>query len=64
IYRDNGLSERLSSLHWDEEGRPLLFNLYDYRRQLQNGVIRLREDGMVQIAVSPVKAPAPLEARL
>ncbi|MBG7025728.1 hypothetical protein I5J11_18620 [Pseudomonas aeruginosa] len=44
--------------------RPLLFNLYDYRRQLQNGVIRLREDGMVQIAVSPVKAPAPLEARL
>ncbi|MCR3815833.1 hypothetical protein K3Z86_18975, partial [Pseudomonas aeruginosa] len=22
------------------------------------------EDGMVQIAVSPVKAPAPLEARL
>ncbi|ENS0152577.1 LuxR family transcriptional regulator, partial [Pseudomonas aeruginosa] len=24
IYRDNGLSERLSSLHWDEEGRPLL----------------------------------------
>ncbi|WP_074227345.1 hypothetical protein, partial [Pseudomonas aeruginosa] len=45
-------------------GQPLLFNLYDYRRQLQNGVIRLREDGMVQIAVSPVKAPAPLEARL
>lgn len=44
--------------------QPLLFNLYDYRRQLQNGVIRLREDGMVQIAVSPVKAPAPLEARL
>ncbi|HCK5511686.1 TPA: helix-turn-helix transcriptional regulator [Pseudomonas aeruginosa] len=31
IYRDNGLSERLSSLHWDEEGRPLLFNLYRHR---------------------------------
>ncbi|UVE18036.1 hypothetical protein NVV93_01125 [Pseudomonas sp. LS44] len=43
---------------------PLLFNLYDYRRQLQYGEIRLREDGMVHIAVSPVKAPAPREAAL
>lgn len=43
---------------------PLLFNLYDYRRQLQYGEIRLREDGMVHIAVSPVKAPAPQEASL
>lgn len=41
--------------------QPLLFNLYDYRRQLQYGEIRLREDGMVHIAVSPVKAPAPEE---
>lgn len=43
---------------------PLLFNLYDYRRQLQYGEIRLREDGMVHIAVSPVKAPAPEEKAL
>ncbi|KAF1069188.1 MAG: hypothetical protein GAK45_01160 [Pseudomonas citronellolis] len=39
--------------------QPLLFNLYDYRRQLQYGEIRLRQDGMVHIAVSPVKVPAP-----
>ncbi|CAD5106067.1 hypothetical protein [Zestomonas carbonaria] len=44
--------------------QPLLFNLYDYRRQLQYGEIRLREDGMVHIAVSPVKAPAPGRASL
>lgn len=45
-------------------GQPLLFNLYDYRRQLQYGEIRLRQDGMVHIAVSPVKAPAPQEKAL
>ena len=31
VYQRNGMSERLSSLSWDEQGTPVLFNLYRHR---------------------------------
>lgn len=31
LYQNNGMSERLSSLQWEEDGVPVLFNLYRHR---------------------------------
>lgn len=31
VYLRNGMTERLSSLSWDERGEPVLFNLYRHR---------------------------------
>ena len=35
--------------------QPLQFSLYDYRTQLQNAAVRLREDGSLQVALAPLR---------
>jgi DNA-binding CsgD family transcriptional regulator len=45
IYHSNGMSERLSSLHWGEDGVPVLFNLYRHR---ENGYFSDREIGVFE----------------
>lgn len=42
VYQRNGMGERLSSLTWDADGTPLLFNLY---RQRESGYFEDREIG-------------------
>lgn len=44
--------------------QPLQFSLYDYRSQLQNAAVRLREDGALQVALAPLIAPVKQEAGL
>ena len=55
------LSERLSSLHWDEEGWPLLFNLYRHRegRLFQ----RARDRRLRAVGATPATAEGHLALR-